>query len=1214
MKKEKKNKKTMKIRTRLIIILLISMAIPISALVYTSSLQFINLGNHMLDIAVEDSTNALNESAIEKIERLSTDTANRVAEFLYARDADIIVAASLPMKEEVLRGFADKKTGFLMNRGNWELSKDGMSWVCTDEINTSGDNAAVISTNTENNDMEGFHYRSPENYTYTAAPLYDEITFVDLYGNEVIKYVNQNSTKKHYPLSSELKNISIKENTYIKAENYFPELQQLKPGEIYVSDVIGAYVGSNYIGMYTPQTVSDAAKSRGYDINYDPEKQSYAGKENPNGQRFEGIIRWATPVTGDNGDIIGYVTLALNHDHFMELVDHITPMEERYTQLPSAYEGNYAFIWDYKCRNICHPRHNSIVGYDPETGDPQIPWLETSIYESWQTSGIEKWQDYVKDYPIFHEQSRTKKPAMELTKTGFVGLDGRYLNNAPQCTGWMDLTADGGSGSFYIFWSGIYKPTTASAIPYYTGKYAPSEENGYSRRGFGFITIGAGLDDFTLPAREMETSLKEAMQDGITSTFTSMGITTSIVFAAVVLIAIFMASYMSRNITRLNDGLTRFRSGEWQFRFHTPVKDEFDALADSFDEMAESVTKSFSGPLCITDLDRNVIYMNEIGLNFINKTLDEIVGLKYEEISIYPVGTVYCPITALKDGREAEVYHLEKKDIFVKGSASLFYNKNGVVCGYIIVTADVTEIEISRQKAHQANHAKSEFLSNMSHEIRTPMNAIIGMTSIGKSSTDIERKNYCFNKIEDASTHLLGIINDVLDMSKIEAKKFELSPITFEFEKMLQRVVNVINFRVEEKQQNLMVHLDDKIPPILFGDDQRIAQVIANLLSNAVKFTSNYGTIILSAELIGENNGDYEIKISVSDTGIGISEEQQSRLFNSFEQADTHTTRKFGGTGLGLVICKNIIEMFRGKIWIESKLGKGSTFSFTMHIQKADEIIGNKISSVDWSEIYALVVDDAPDILEYFLNLSKRFGFNCDTALNAKQALEMINKSDHPYNIFFVDWKMPEINGIQLSVKINEIMDNEPIIIMITAVEWSLIEEEAKKSGIAKFLSKPIFPSDLEECISQYFRKDEQNNNEILEETETFDFSKRCILLTEDVEINREIVMAILENTNVNFICAENGVEALEKFKENSDKIDIIFMDLQMPEMDGFTATKKIRELDLEKAKNVPIIAMTANVFQADIDRCIETGMNGHLGKPIDYNEIIDVLKNYFIK
>ena len=546
-------------QTKLIVIFLLAKVIPLILLTAIAWHQFIILGDSLRDIAVEDSTQSLNDSAVKNIERMTTDTAGLVADFLYGRDGDILHVAKLEPTEENYRTFVENSRKRLVKQGTWELAPDRQSWR---NVRPPATGKLSVSTNSENNDMDGFHSIPYQPFEYVNAPLYDEITFINLQGRETVKIVARDSTKRRHPMDPAKKDVSKRENTYVKAESYFPQLRNLKPGEIYVSDVIGAYAGSNYIGMYTPDIVAAAAKDRGYPIPYAPEEQAYAGRENPNGRRFEGIVRWATPVTGDDGKIVGYVTLALNHDHIMEFVDHITPMDERYTELPSAFEGNYAFIWDYQCRSICHPRHHSIVGFDPETGVPEIPWLETSIYEGWKKSGLPKWTDYAKDYPVFHEQSRTKKPAPELTRRGLVGLDGRYLNNAPQCTGWMDLTRDGGSGSFYILWSGLYKLNTAAAIPYYTGQYAPSEANGNSRRGFGFVAIGSGLDYFTLPAKKTEAKLVSSIDENMHSTVTQLIVTTLVLTVLVIMVAIAMAWNISRPIKRMAKHMSRLAIGD----------------------------------------------------------------------------------------------------------------------------------------------------------------------------------------------------------------------------------------------------------------------------------------------------------------------------------------------------------------------------------------------------------------------------------------------------------------------------------------------------------------------------------------------------------------------------------------------------------------------------------------------------------------------------
>ncbi|MDR2741982.1 MAG: response regulator [Treponema sp.] len=534
----------------------------------------------------------------------------------------------------------------------------------------------------------------------------------------------------------------------------------------------------------------------------------------------------------------------------------------------------------------------------------------------------------------------------------------------------------------------------------------------------------------------------------------------------------------------------------------------------------------------------------------------------------------------------------------------------------------------TREEALSSTRAKSEFLANMSHEMRTPMNAITGMTMIAKSSNEIEQKNYCLKKIEDASTHLLGVINDILDMSKIEANKFDLSPENFNFEKMLQKVVNVVSLKVDEKQQNFHVHIDQKIPRFLNGDDQRLAQVIANLLSNAVKFTPNRGAIRLDADLEEEKDGLYTIQVKVTDTGIGITEEQQRRLFNSFEQADSGTARKFGGTGLGLAISRRIVEMMGGHIRVESEPGKGSSFIFTVKLKRGrDERDGFLNAGVNWENLRTMIVDDDPDICDYFKLISEQFNFSCITTLSGEDALRIIGETG-PYDIYFIDWRMPGINGIELSRMIKQQNLGNAVVIMISAAEWHSIEKDARKAGVDKFLSKPLFPSVIADCINECIGITQPGSEEA-ETKHRDDFTGRRVLLAEDVEINREIVLTLLEPTGLKIDCAENGVQAVEMFKADPEAYDIIFMDVQMPEMDGYEATRQIRNFEasmrspapdllkeepwqlLKYPRRVPIIAMTANVFKEDIQKSRDAGMNGHIGKPLDMEEVLSKLRKY---
>ncbi|MDR3139082.1 MAG: response regulator, partial [Treponema sp.] len=410
----------------------------------------------------------------------------------------------------------------------------------------------------------------------------------------------------------------------------------------------------------------------------------------------------------------------------------------------------------------------------------------------------------------------------------------------------------------------------------------------------------------------------------------------------------------------------------------------------------------------------------------------ETVGVKaFAMVPLYLDGKFWAVLST------EECRHPRK---WTESDRQLIVTLSSLIAGAVNRDLREKERDAAFSQAERANQAKSIFLANMSHEIRTPMNAIIGMTAIAKSSQDIEKKEYCLDKIEDASNHLLGVINDILDMSKIEANKFELSFADFSFEKMLQNVVNVINFRVDEKHLNFSVHIDRKIPRSLYGDDQRLAQIITNLLSNAVKFTPEHGSIRLDTELEKQESNLFTIRISVTDTGIGITEEQQSRLFSSFEQADSSTSRKFGGTGLGLAISKRIVDMMDGGFWVSSAPGQGSTFTFRVKIKGAQQPAEESLLApgVGWKNLRVLAVDDAQDIREYFTEIAERLGFFLQTAAGSEEALELIKKNG-AYDIYFVDWKMPGMDGIELARRIKE-KGGASVVIMISAALWSAVE------------------------------------------------------------------------------------------------------------------------------------------------------------------------------
>ncbi|MDR0290344.1 MAG: response regulator [Treponema sp.] len=1078
---------------KLIILFVVIKVIPLALLTIIAIRQFFYLGAElrlrvdelrteakaalttMGGVAIEDSVKALNNSAILQLERTSTDLANRVAEFLYYRDDDIRYAAGLEPGEAAYRHFLRHKTGKIMKQREWVLTGDGSSWSAGEPVPQSPHSP---SSNSENDTL--YHNRPAELWEKEERPLYLEMTYIDLAGNEIVKAASSDL------MDSRRRNVSNRLNTFAKAETYFDELKNLKPGEIYVSDVIGEYVGSRLIGMYTPEN----AAARG--LEFSPGEEAYAGRENPNGKRFKGIVRWATPVVR-GGQISGYVTLALDHDHIMEFVDHITPMEERYVEMPSAYEGNYAFIWDYKCRSIAHPRHHSIVGFNGETGEPQVPWLEESIYDAWQESAL-SYTEFIKGVPVFDAQSRQKRPAPELTAAGLVGLDGRYLNNAPQCTGWFDLTKEGGSGSFLILWSGIWKPNTAATIPYYTGNY------GKTRRGFGFVALGAGLEDFQRPVHQTkdtleeiitatDTSLGEALKEtnamlasNLMHTTLILGLAAGLMIVLVVFIAIWIASYFSGRITSLINGIYRFRTGERHFRFNAPVEDEMGTLANSIDEMADSLAEADRGPLVIINMELKVLFVNDILLGIMGKKLDQALGMPYPEFSLYPANTEYDPIMALHEGYESSVLYIDYLQRYFKGEASYLTDRQGNRIGYIITSTDVTEFQEQQKlleeavaEAKLANEHKGNFLARMSHEIRTPMNAIIGMTGIVKKkltsqSYSIDDVMANISQIETSSHHLLGLLNDILDISKIEAGKIELAIEELDLLKLANTVVTIIQPRCDEKKIAFDIHFD--IPDILYcGDSLRLRQVLINLLGNAVKFTPENGKVSFSIVCVERKDGKSLIDFSVGDTGIGISADAMSMLFRPFQQADNQIAQKYGGTGLGLAISKSIVNLFGGDIKVDSTEGKGSEFRFRLRLE----------------ETKTEKAEDVP----------------------------------------------------------------------IENIAGRLVGKKA--------------------------------------------------LLVDDVAINRMIAMSMLEGTGIKIDEAEDGSGAVKMFSESAEnEYSIIYLDIQMPKMNGYDAAKAIRAMERADAKTVPIIALTANAFREDIEKAIASGMNAHLAKPMDMEKTIE--------
>ena len=947
-------------------------------------------------LAADSSIRALDDKSRETIERLTTDTAANVAAFLYERDGDILFAADLPPSPALYRRFlAEKKKAVVFHRP-WKLSDDGGSWQPAETSDADG--PAVRATVPDNE--KSHHYRPPPAVGESRVlPLYHEMTFIDLNGRETIK---ASATEL---LPRELLDVSRRENTWCKAEDYFPQLAALRRGEVYVSRVIGPYLPSPIIGPYTPQ----AAKQR--NIPFEPEKAGYGGKENPVGQRFQAVVRWVTPVyQGETR--IGYVSLALDHTHLMEFTDHLMPTDERYSDISDPASGNYAFMWDFEGRNISHPRDYFIVGFNPETGEQEVPWLSAELYDTW-LAAEKSFIRFEKAAPRFLAQSLEKQPASQLTEAGLVGLDCRYLNFAPQCVGWHDLTQHGGSGSFVIFWSNLWKLTTAAAIPYHTGMYKNNP------RGFGFITIGANVDEFHSAAtetaatistitEEYQSNLEEksgnvlALVDRIlASTIGQLTFSTAVMVIIVIFIAILMASTLTGKLTTIIDGIRRFQAGDYSSRLAVVSRDELGQLTEALNAMSDDIEKS------------------------------------------------------------------------------------------------VEEIHRAKERAEESDKAKSLFLANMSHEIRTPMNAIIGMSRLACEASENEEQRKLLEAVRTSADSLLSVVNDILDFSKIEAGQLDLEQHPFSLGGLVQSTIKSVEIILAGKDISLGYAIAEGVPDHIRGDQMRLRQILVNLLGNAVKFT-NRG--IISLEVSGREEGDGRIRLqfSVRDTGIGIAPEHLEMIFDSFSQSDLSLSRKHQGAGLGLAISRKLCRLMGGDITVASRLGQGSTFSFSIVVDRCPGSgeCGERPEQPRTGQAAPrriLLVEDNDTNRELARLVLEQAGHSLAAVESGLAALRLLGEED--FDIVLMDLQMPELDGFTTTRIIRDCERRNPgnwhidqgmearlrqrlagrhqPIVILTAHAMRGDKEKCLAAGADDYLTKPFIPDQVAAVLDALTGPDE---------------------------------------------------------------------------------------------------------------------------------------------
>ena len=772
------------------------------------------------DNAINDSIKALDKKSQLFLERISYEIANNVANFLYERDSDILFLSKIQMNQEILENFYKSKSREIIIHDDYFYDDKTNSWLTNEELKSV--NREIKVAELKDNEKE-FNFIDPLNIKKRVIPIYKEIAYFDLEGNEQYK-ISQ--------INNELVDVSLQKNTYINSEKYFSQIENLKEGEIYVSDVIGEYVGSKVIGKFTKEKAEKA------NIDFKPEDYGYAGKENPIGKRFEGIVRFITPVFKNN-EKVGYISLALDHTHIMQFTETSDPTSINPKQnITDASLGNYAFIWDYEGKSIAHPRHYSIVGYDKTTGERVMPWLSSDVAEKYYNSNQEI-NDFLENYPVFENQSLEKKPNLKQVKEdGFLGLDCRYLNFAPQCQGWMQLTQNGGYGSFVINWSNVWKLTTAATIPYYTGKYLNS------KRGFGFVAIGANLDEFHSAANKTKENVDQILNIQTQSMYASLSqnakeidkfvrnllneltIVTFIMIVLIIVIALLMSNYISSKIENLLLGTKKFSNQEFDYRIKVSSNDEIGQLEKSFNEMA----------LKIDDLIKY------------EKTLNENLERKVEE-----------EVSKRRD--QEQLLILQSK------LASM-----------------------------------GEMIGNIAHQWRQPLNALGLILQNIKFSYDMEELDDEFmdksiEKANSITTKMSTTIDDFRNFY-VPNKSKEL----FILDEAIERTISLIDSTYKNYEIELIKNNQCKDIRI-FGYEGEFSQVILNILTNAKdalieNCVENKKVII---DVSQENNF---INISIKDNAKGISLEIIDKIFEPYFS----TKEEGKGSGIGLYMSKTIIE------------------------------------------------------------------------------------------------------------------------------------------------------------------------------------------------------------------------------------------------------------------------------------------------------------------
>jgi len=648
-------------------------------------------------------------------------------------------------------------------------------------------------------------------------------------------------------------------------------------------------------------------------------------------------------------------------------------------------------------------------------------------------------------------------------------------------------------------------------------------------------------------------------------------------------------------------------------------------------EEALRESEEFSSSLLTSAPNPIIVFNPDLSIKYVNPALEELTGYSNSEIQGTNAPYPWWPVAKISE------YTIGSKDDLNPGTHKkerVFIKKNGEPFWVAISSTTITSKEkmkyvikvwddISHRKsmetllinaketAEAATRAKSDFLAHMSHEIRTPMNAIVGLTHLTlKTDLSTKQRDY-MNKIQNSANSLMNIINDILDLSKIEAGKIEIEATNFRLDRLLNNLIDMFSSRAREKGLEISLRIGRDVPRALMGDSLRIGQILANLVSNSVKFTES-GEITVATEVMEQNNKQVKLQFSVRDTGIGMNEDQQAKLFQPFTQADSSTTRKYGGTGLGLTISKQLVDLMGGEITLESRPGVGSTFRFNLTLGlQADNFSSRKIVPNALRDLQVLVVDDNPEAEELLQHMLQEMSFRVNIVGSGRAALKELENPDSSYDLVLLDWRMPDMDGFETARRIkSQLRRKNPKIFIVTAYGREEAMYQAKELGLDAFLVKPVSYSVLFNAIVEAFcQEQEKDVDERIQTEESKNLRGATVLVVEDNEINQQVAQELLEGFGVKVEIAVNGRQATEILAREVSRFDAVLMDLQMPEMDGYEATGIIRnKLEI---RALPILAMTAHALDSDVKRCFEIGMNDYITKPVDPAKLRKTLEKW---